>query len=331
MTNRIILAAATVFLCTIAAALFYETSRISPYTAIPLYSENIITMLKRSVAPIIVLPDSTTTLPAQRPNITPTVLQHSSKEPSLPTSSAFSEKTAYPIISAAFVELECHFASSNDYMRGSGMIVDKTGIILTNRHVATYVEADGTDKHVQYPTDYCEVGVSSDFNFAAETIYSASMLWADNHQDNDDAAKISFDHDFALLKIDKLIYGRADCLKKYPASQTLCQLYPATLPSTFPALHIGNPKELLINDYITIIGYPSEFFKNNKLMKIAGPIKEIYLNIIEAEAPVEKGYSGSAVLNQNNELVGLLTAGKTGNFADFIRTDWIQSFNPVWK
>ena len=84
-------------------------------------------------------------------------------------------------------------------------------------------------------------------------IYRASPVWADASPNTDDPSKISFDHDFAFLKINKLSYGKADCLKNYPAAAALCQTYPDVLPSSFPSLPIGNPAELYASDSVTAL------------------------------------------------------------------------------
>lgn len=251
----------------------------------------------------------------------------------LPLSSALNQQT--PSLKTfsinSFVSLECYFSSTSNATRGSGVIISQDGIILTNRHVATYVDANLVDWNEKYKTDYCDVGISEEFNRPSENIYRASLLWASNERDPSFPEKITFNSDFAFLKIDKLLISKADCIKKYPLSQTLCKKYSETLPTSFPSIPIGIASNARINDNITIIGFPSEFSEDNKLFQIAGPIKELYLDIIEARVPVEKGYSGSAVLNKYNELIGLLVAGISGDVADFIRIDWIQAHNPLWK
>ncbi len=242
-----------------------------------------------------------------------------------------SSKSPLTVNPLSVVSLDCFFASTTAVRRGSGIIVRNDGLILTNRHLAAFIEDDWTDNSRIYPLKYCEVALSSQFNREPEKIYQASLLWSSDRMDPDHAFKMAFDGDFVFLKINKLLTSRSECLKKYPGAQIFCSKYPEVLPISFPFLTTGDASQLKIQEQIKVIGFPSEFYLSSKLFQVAGPITEIYANVIEASVPVEKGFSGAAVLNENNELVGLLNAGKTGNVGDFLRMDWIGQNNPIFN
>ncbi|RJQ14321.1 serine protease [Candidatus Parcubacteria bacterium] len=233
------------------------------------------------------------------------------------------EKNIKPLSPLAFVSLDCHFEKGGFVTRGSGVIVKEKGIILTNRHVATKIEADWTDSSQTNKTKYCDVKVAKDFNQPAEHLYQASLLWSATTTQIQEPTKMNPYYDFAFLKIDRLIYGQKECFLLYPGAKSLCEKYDKSLPESFEAIPIGQSKIVIKNDWVMIAGFPAEFFSSLTLNRISGLIDAFSSVLLRASAPIEKGFSGSAVLNVYNELIGLAFAGKSGEFAEALPIDWI--------
>ena len=188
-------------------------------------------------------------------------------------------------------------------LTGSGVIVDKKGIVLTNAHIAQYFLIK------DYPTKNflnCSIRMGS----PAATSYKARLLYMPptwvmkNFSDiKNENPKGTGENDFAFLEI----------IRPENAS--------SSLPKEFPAIEaVTRDRQIAGNGQVLVASYPAGFLGGiftQKDLYITSSVSNI-LNFFTFDttsfdlinmggSPVaQKGASGGAVVNSNENLVGII-------------------------
>lgn len=184
---------------------------------------------------------------------------------------------------------------------GSGVIVDPSGVILTNAHVAQYVLLS-EDTQVNLSCQI-RIGAPATAAFTAEVLY-IPPVWVNAH-----AAEINTahptgtgEHDYALLRITGMVNGQ-------------------NLPASFPYLPFDTREAIgFLGDQVLGASYPAEFLggmaAENDLYPVSSisPISQLLtfasstVDVISIGGVVEaqSGSSGGPVVNQWGYLIGLI-------------------------
>jgi hypothetical protein len=265
-----------------------------------------------------------------------------------PTSTIISENSLLSVNMRSIVGLYCKYtdASGNEQIfRGSGVIIDKSGIILTNRHIAL---PEGL------PLKYCHVSIPSigveqttinkikDFNILDEQTGNNAVYIADTFYIPKDSnlSEIETKYlDFALLKIDKTLND---------VSHNEGMTYVIPFPIDFPYTPIKRfIKEPNIKDTIVSFGYEAKqvsagfSFDIMRLQGYVGIINDIFVGdeylsntvlAIDAEMKSISGVSGSPVFFPDGSLIGLRW-GSAESVADgwFYRQSAIVAIEAIIK
>lgn len=153
--------------------------------------------------------------------------------------------------------------------QGSGVVINaQKGLVLTNAHVLTNVEADGKPGP-------CEIGFITKPDSPPSVFYDA--LWDQYVFDE------STNRDFAIL-----------VLKDPQQPETIS---PLPFIATDEFSQIGDP--------LSIVAYPNE--ASGRQTVTTGTIQTMAKGFIGGTAKISPGASGGAGLNANNHLIGLAT------------------------
>lgn len=259
------------------------------------------------------------------------------------------------IDSQSIVGLSCYFKNKATgelviFDKGSGVIIDPRGYILTSRHLvdldfASMVESRFEEYALKFSFDHCAVGqVPIGATLPApdliQTInpfvqlpflgYDASIFYMPSNAPVSDLERDQLD--FAILKIDGVNAGG----KSFGITG---------LPSSFSFARLAENDSLKEGDEVITYGYPggiSEGLKNAfdtlYLMGGIGRVSAIlggdryFLNrpfIINTKMSVFSGRSGSPVFFQN-QVVGIITAYREGDSSDSysLSSSAIRAFLP---
>ena len=197
---------------------------------------------------------------------------------------------------------------------GSGIIIDKRGIILTNAHVAQYFLLKD---YLEQNFIECIVRVGSPARalYKVEPIF-ISPSWIQNNADNitQQSPTGTGEDDYALL----LITEYTDKNK--------------TLPKIFPFISpLYNSGDISIGEDVLLAAYPAGFLSGISIAKdlyISSAITKIIdvftfkegaldLFSIGGSIVAQQGSSGGAVVNRKNELLGIIvTSSEAENTQD---------------
>ncbi len=217
---------------------------------------------------------------------------------------------------SALVNILCTTKTGGSFrpITGSGVIIDKRGIILTNAHVAEYFLL----KDYLVP-DFLEcvirTGSPAMPKYKAELLYISPQWISDNRGNiREQNPTGTGEHDFAFLRI----VG--------PVGPSI------VMPTEFPALDAATKDSEVMNKtfpsaYITA-GYPAGFLggisvqRDLYIASTVSTIEEHYtftnednIDVISLGSSIlaQKGASGGAVVNQQNEkLVGIIVTTSAG-------------------
>jgi len=201
---------------------------------------------------------------------------------------------------SALVNILCEASPPLTSTSGSGVIIDPSGIILTNAHIAQYFLLEGSE----FPVD-CVIRVNSPARpkWHARLIY-LPRTWIELHAPDilNSNAKGTGENDFSLLKIT----GSVDGLP---------------LPDTFPFVDV-DPSETVVvtGDPVMVAAYPAEFVggaaARNSLYAstVFTSITQLLTfteNLVDVvsvsgTALAQSGSSGGAFVNVRGLLVGLI-------------------------
>lgn len=185
---------------------------------------------------------------------------------------------------------------------GTGTVIDKSGHILTNKHV---IEESG-----YYDTNsILAICITDNPDQSPTCQYTAEII---NISEGD--------LDLALLKIDKKLETTSNGKFRITPLTTQPQLkYKSILSeiNTKPAL----------GSQINVLGYPGAGGDNISLTRgiYSGTVDELFF---KTDAKVNSGNSGGAAFDQNNQFLGVPTAvsGGQGNIGYIIKADIVSKF-----
>lgn len=210
------------------------------------------------------------------------------------------------------VNLYCQIKTSKKTYStsGTGVLISEKGVILTNAHVAQFFLLQGESGRVK---GSCTVRTGS----PAKDAYTASVLyfpsiWIEENvtQISKVTAKGTGEQDFALLYITGAKKG--------------------ILPTTFPYLSVDTARTAVLNESVTIGGYPTEDlnFKEiqKKLQQVVATSTVTNLRGFTNDQPADIitlsaskagafGSSGGPVVDNTNKVIGIV-ATKSTNTSD---------------
>ncbi|MEX0426460.1 FHA domain-containing protein [Nocardioides sp. DS6] len=196
------------------------------------------------------------------------------------------------------ISYEVHDASGDGLVTGSGSILTKDGVILTNAHVAA-PEADGLEEIYGHDLgiddpDYVEIHLTDPDNgyFTGEADYRAKVLAADGHVD---AAVIG-------------IYADADGNPVDPSTLDL------------PTMPQGDSDTVENGDAVTVLGFPGiarsgtdDPFQEHPEVTVTKGVVATIINSeakgkrweFDTDARIAPGNSGGAAVNNDGALIGV--------------------------
>ncbi|MEK9170706.1 MAG: trypsin-like peptidase domain-containing protein, partial [Patescibacteria group bacterium] len=260
-----------------------------------------------------------------------------------------SPKSFEELINSSVIQLYCGYfnneeATFSDISRGTGIIIDEKGEILTNRHIiydenSKKIKSDCFVLKSQFPNEKSQ---NPKIYYAAEIIN-----YPTKEKFNDAFSKDKYYNDFAILKIS----GKPENNSKinlllgfnYASPENYSVLENST--STFNFLPIDWNYQPRDSDILITLGYGVDATHNaNKITstigKLSGNIdidKSSKPQILLVESNATAGFSGGALINpQSKGFVGLISwitsgdeAGKytVAIFRDFLRNLMLQDLN----
>lgn len=230
--------------------------------------------------------------------------------------SARVSSTTTPIASVQEVPASTLATSSNEYYKsivsiksfildndfnltkvaiGSGIIISKDGLVLTNNHVVEFKDDfDNSDREVGY-----QVCLPLNTTEEPDCSYSARLV-AKNK-----------DLDIAMLKLEP-ISGMSEKIQ-------------------FDYLTLNEADVTNINDEVTAIGYPDIGGSTVTITKgiISGKTEKYKKKWIKTDAVISFGSSGGAAIDKNGKVIGITSAGHAdflGSLGYIINVDTINKW-----
>jgi len=260
-----------------------------------------------------------------------------------------SSKSFEELINSSVIQLYCGYfnnegATFSDISRGTGIIIDEKGEILTNRHIIY----DENSKKIRSDCFVLKSPFPNEKSQNPKIYYAAEIIsYPAEEKFNDAFSKDKYYNDFAILKIS----GKPENNSKinlllgfnYASLDDYSVLESGT--STFNFLPFNWDYQPKNGDILITLGYGVDASHSaNKITSTIGKLSgNIDINgslkpqILLIESNATAGFSGGALINpQSKGLVGLISwitsgdeAGKytVAIFRDFLRTLMLQDLN----
>jgi len=161
-------------------------------------------------------------------------------------------------------------AGQNPRPRGSAVVVRADGVVATNAHVIT-------DSKTGQPYDEILLSLAAE-GFAQSKRYQLKTLVIDKADD------------LALLRVEPDKRARS-----------------SSKPAVFPAIEIGDSKNLRLLDDIVIIGFPEKGGSSVTVNRGTVEGKDVLGKWIKTDARLIHGNSGGAAVNLDGKLIGIPT------------------------
>ncbi|MDD3284490.1 MAG: serine protease [Patescibacteria group bacterium] len=202
----------------------------------------------------------------------------------------------------AIVQIHTFYNDESNYLTkygsGSGIIINKNGLILTNYHVIMPLDNfDGTEIDTSY-----QICISQEIGIEPECKYSAKFIAGNENLD------------IALLQLEQI--------------ENL-----STINQNFPYLNLNETDTTNINDEVIALGYPAIGGNTITITKgiISGKETKYNNNWIKTDAIISFGNSGGAAIDENGNVIGITsevgsdTVGSLGYIINIISLNsWIN-------
>lgn len=155
---------------------------------------------------------------------------------------------------------------------GSGIIIDPSGLVLTNYHVTTLEEElDGALRETSY-----QICLTVDPSKEPDCSYLGQMVGRDKNLD------------VAILQIVPIVSL-------------------STMKEPYPYLTLDNTNSIIAGDKITVLGYPAIGAETVTMTDgiVSGKINKYTIDWLKSDAVISFGSSGGAGLDKNGRVVGL--------------------------
>lgn len=208
-------------------------------------------------------------------------------------------------VRGAIVNILCTTESSGSFnpISGSGIIINKGGVILTNAHIAQYFLLKDYIKK-DFVTCSIRMGSPSQSIYKAEPLYISEEWITKNYQNiTQQNYTENGESDYAFLLITETTNNENK------------------LPNEFPWVDYDTEESTIeVGENVLLAGYPAGFLggitiqKDLNIATTIEQIKKLYtfseqtLDLVSLGGSVlaQKGSSGGAVMNNQNKLIGLI-------------------------
>ena len=260
-----------------------------------------------------------------------------------------SSKSFEELINSSVIQLYCGYfnnegATFSDISRGTGIIIDEKGEILTNRHIIY----DENSKKIRSDCFVLKSPFPNEKSQNPKIYYAAEIIsYPAEEKFNDAFSKDKYYNDFAILKIS----GKPENNSKinlllgfnYASLDDYSVLENSS--STFNFLPFDWDYQPKNGDILITLGYGVDASHSaNKITSTIGKLSgnididgSLKPQVLLVESNATAGFSGGALINpQSKGLVGLISwitsgdeAGKytVAIFRDFLRTLMLQDLN----
>ena len=259
---------------------------------------------------VTVKPTESVKSPATKATSTPLVTVQTPLQTITPPASSISLETVNENARKAVVNILCMTGPSGPLspITGSGIMLSSNGLILTNAHIAQYFLLKDFNNQQDFLTCTIRTGNPAYPSYTAELVY-IPPAWVEKHKTDiiKDNPQSTGEHDYAFIRITGRIDGT-------PAPEN----FPFIPPNLIEFTEIGTPAVL--------VSYPAGFLGGQTIIQSLHQSSAVIsitdrytfgdntVDLISLGGSVvaQKGSSGGATVDQNGELIGLITTSSDG-------------------